>query len=338
MEGYTSGMAKQAGALGLIRAAGNRAKPAYNATKRFFSRRPAIVDEFAPSTAKNVKIDPTGAAKSYVDDVSGYKHTREAPGLLTTARSTLLNAPRIFKNPKADRAMSQAYKAFLGYQGVNKGRELNKKRVAHDQAMQQKAQEATSPEVSAVYNQLTSGNVAKRMVGQGGSFFPDDSPLEPLNTLLDEAMGPAVEEAAKRGVYDTLRTQSGPLISAETPIKDTAKVISKPPLLSSGILQRIAGKVVGKPSNDIEIAQNVLNKSLTPEVREEMGSTLRGRQILTLIDAARKLPPEQSQEFLDKSLQLYEQRGKVGGAVDINSILRKLNVPRQIRYELDPGV
>jgi hypothetical protein len=298
----------------------------YSGTKRYLSRRPELAD-ILPEGAKKIKTDKAGDLMSYVDPTSGYKHTAKTPSLLETIGHTSLNAPRIFKNPKHDKLSKYLYRGSMGVLAGKTMHDVNEKRTQYDTNVQGEADKTRSKGHSVLADlmeQGKSGNVVSRLLGLNDYVIPEDHFLAPLNYILNNLNRSAVKEGATYAVHEAAGNKTP---GAAT---DKAKMLFKPPVVSSGLPGRTARNILGEPKSGVEMGQTVLQESVTPEAAEKMVETPNGRIILNILEKAKSLPAKEAQGYvydaLNKAESLWKSLSKQGNRaiVDIESEIKDL--------------
>lgn len=275
--------------------------PSYNNVKRYLSRNPALPDVI-PEAAKKIKKNKAGDVTSFLNPKSGYKHTKDAPSLLSTIGNTAIKSPRLFKNPSLDKGSQLAYKGLLAA-GAGKGiYEGNEKRMAHDTNVQSKADTLRGygqDTLADLTEQAKSGNVLSRLIGQNKYKIPEGNFLEPLNNILGDANMHGVKEALKYGAHEIGgNTQKDPRI---------LKKLFKPPITSSGVVGKTVSNVLGEPKSQTQVGQSILKSALTPENVAKMSKSPNGRIILAVLQQAKTIPADKIEEYTSTKLQQAKQ-------------------------------
>jgi len=292
--GDTTGAAKN-----LMRGAQEKAPSAYKAAKRYLARNPVTADAL-PQGAKKVKRKGD-TVMSYIDPKTKYRHTKEAPSLLTTIGSSATSSPRVARNPTIDRWIKRIYLGSLAGSAAKKGHEANKERLRYDGEVQSEANKLRGKgrnTLADIVEQGKSGNMVKRIMGINKYKIPASHLLAPLNTLATPVARSGLKEALIAGLHR--------LVGSERPVS-RPKLLFKPPVVSSGIIPRTIRSFLGKPRTPVESMQTVLRESITPQKEVELAKTPKGRILLEVMNRAKTANPETIEEGVNIAQDQWEK-------------------------------
>ena len=242
--------------------------------------------------------------------------------MLETAGRALINPPRVLPNPQLDRLMRAGYNTYIAGTAADQLNKANTARQAYDQQVREKALGASSPTMANTYNQFTSGNFVKRLLGQSPHLIPENSPLAALNYPLQQSLVPSAKEMGRRILQNASSSIKNPA-PVDPSVTQMAIPLVKPPAVSSGLVNKYfsgsVDKYLGGKKDNMQIARDILGASLTPEVRANMMKTQQGMQLWDVLEYAHKLQPETAQTFVNNALSIIEGTKKGGHKVGIDT-------------------
>lgn len=274
---------------------------AYSAAKRYVARNPRL-SGVLPDGVKKIKANKAGDIASYVNPKTGYKHTKDAPSLLTTIGSAAATSPRLLKNPKLDKWSKRGYLATLLGSGASAVNDANDQRVAYDKDVQASADVVRGKGkdvIADLVEQGKSSNLIKRLLGFSKYRIPDTHVLSALNPTLTPASRSATKEAILASIHGFFGRDKAPVT--------LTKALFKPPVVTSGIIGDTVKNYLGKPRTAPQMLKNVVTDALTPEAVAKMKATPKGRLTLALLRKAQNMDPEKVSQHMETAQDKWEQ-------------------------------